>query len=63
MIVIEGPLSYFSTFAYTGEFMIRFGYISRLFHWAGGAYFTRSNYFYLPSLCSEEEGGGGLSTL
>jgi hypothetical protein len=34
-----------------------FGYIARL--WWGGEYFTRSNDFYLPSLCLEGDGGGG----
>jgi hypothetical protein len=56
---LEGPLNYFSTFAYTGEFMTWFGYISRLvFQWGERAYFTRSIYFYLPSLCLEGGGGG-----
>jgi hypothetical protein len=38
--------------------LIRFGYITRLSQWGGGGYFTRSNDFYLPPRCLEEEGGG-----
>ncbi len=29
-----------------------------LYHWGGEGYFTRTNYYYLPSLRLEEEGGG-----
>jgi hypothetical protein len=62
MIVIEAPLSYVSTFAYRGEFMIWFGFISRLFQWGGGHILLVQIIFYLSSLCLEE-GGGGVSTL
>jgi hypothetical protein len=41
--------------------LIWFGYITRLSQWGGGGEFTRSNYFYLPSLSLEE--GGGVNTL
>jgi hypothetical protein len=37
--------------------LIWFGYIARLSQWEGGEYFTRSNYFYLPSRLEEGRGG------
>jgi hypothetical protein len=66
--IVEKPLSKFSTFAY-GEFTsaqercltyIWYGLAISPGYPRGeeGGYFTRSNYFFLPSL-SFDEGGGG----
>jgi hypothetical protein len=60
LIDIEGPVSYFSTFAGIGGVhigaralldikFIWFGYITRLSQWGEGGYFPCSNYFYQPN--------------
>ncbi len=43
--------------ALLGINLIWFAYIARLSQWGGGGHYSRSNYFYLPSL--RLFGGGG----